>query len=59
MGRKQLLTGRRVGQPTVVCPKCMKLISPPERLVEHFPRCSGERASVLKRPPFVTLRSLN
>jgi hypothetical protein len=37
---------RRTGQPTVVCPKCKKLVSPPERLAEHFPRC--ERRTVPK-----------
>jgi hypothetical protein len=37
---------RQVGQPTVACPKCRKLVSPPERLAEHFPRC--ERRPVLK-----------
>ena len=25
--------------PTVVCPRCEKLISPPERLTNHFPAC--------------------
>jgi hypothetical protein len=33
-------------KPTVACPKCKKLVSPPERLAEHFPRC--ERRAILK-----------
>jgi hypothetical protein len=37
---------RQVGQPTAACPKCKKLVSPPERLAEHFPRC--ERRATLK-----------
>jgi hypothetical protein len=36
--------------PTVKCLKCEKLISPPERLVEHFSGCSGRRSSVPNRP---------
>jgi hypothetical protein len=37
-------------QPAVKCPKCEKLVPPPERLVEHFSGCSGLRSSVLNRP---------
>jgi hypothetical protein len=41
---------RHVGEATVACPKCQKLISPPERLVEHFSGCSsGRRSSILDR----------
>ena len=36
--------------PTVKCPKCEKLVSPPERLVPHFSGCSGLRSSVVNRP---------
>jgi len=43
---------RHIGQPTIVCPKCEKLVSPPEQLIEHYAECSrsGER---LFRPSFV------
>ena len=34
-------------QDTVICPRCKKLVSPPERLAEHFPRC--ERRPALNR----------
>ena len=37
---------RRVGRPTVACPRCKKPVSPPERLAEQFPRC--ERRAVGK-----------
>jgi hypothetical protein len=38
--------------PTVECPGCQKLVSPPERLAVHFSRCSsGRRSSVLKQTP--------
>jgi hypothetical protein len=43
---------RRIGQPTVKCPKCEKLVSPPERLAVHFPRCTGfekRRPTVIDR----------
>lgn len=40
------------GQPTVVRSKCDELVSPPEQLAEHLPRCSTDRRlSVLKRGP--------
>jgi hypothetical protein len=43
---------KHVGQPTVICPKCYKFVSPPEQLVEHFTRCSTDRrSSVLKQGP--------
>jgi hypothetical protein len=31
---------RHVGRPTVICPKCDKFISPPEKLIVHFTGCS-------------------
>ena len=31
---------RRFRQLAVVCPKCKKLVSPPDLLAEHFARCS-------------------
>jgi len=46
MKKQRIADRRRVGQPTVVCPKCEKLVSPPERLAKHFARC--ERQAVLK-----------
>ena len=30
---------RRFRQLAVVCPKCKKLVSPPDLLAEHFARC--------------------
>jgi hypothetical protein len=46
------IVSRHIGQPTVICPKCDKLVSPPEQLIEHFTGCSTDRRlSVLKRGP--------
>ncbi len=41
----------RIGQPTVECPKCQKLVSPPGRLVRHLRKCSSGRRSILDRMP--------
>jgi hypothetical protein len=38
---------RHEGQAAVICPKCKKLLSPPERLAKHFPEC--ERRATIKR----------
>jgi hypothetical protein len=46
------IVSRYVGQPTVICPKCDKFISPPEQLIEHLTGCATDRrSSVLKRGP--------
>ena len=46
------IVSTHAGQPIVVCPKCDEVVSPPEQLAEHFPRCSTDRRlSVLKRGP--------
>ena len=47
------IVSTHAGQPIVVCPKCDEVVSPPEQLAEHFPKClANRRLSVLKRGPW-------